>query len=128
LYPVAVYGCYFTYIQSHKGLLFFYLPILILAICDPLAALAGKRYPFGKYKIGMAKKTISGSLAFFLSSFLVTVCCFWFNTTPDFKLAAILPATFLITTTATAVEAISAQGSDNIFIPSVVVLNLTLIL
>ena len=41
LYPVAVYGCYLAYSYADKGLFFFYLPILTLAICDPLAALIG---------------------------------------------------------------------------------------
>ena len=126
LYPVAVYGCYLAYSYANMGLIFFYLPILTLAICDPIAALIGKSNPFGKYQIGASKKTLSGSLAFFASSICVSTLCYYFFRNHSFSLAAMLPMVFLIATTTTAVEAVSSKGTDNIFIPAIVVLNLTL--
>jgi len=127
LYPVAVYGCYLAFSYAHQGLFFFYVPILTLAICDPLAALIGKRNPFGRYQIGASKKTLSGSFAFFVSSVFVSMLCYYFFKN-QFSIPSILPMVFMIATTTTAVEAISAKGTDNIFIPAVVVLNLTLTL
>lgn len=50
-YPVAVYGCYLSYTFLNNQLIYYYLPILILAISDPLAALSGKRWPLGAYQI-----------------------------------------------------------------------------
>ena len=47
-YPVSVYGCYLVFQAEHQHFGFFYIPILTLAICDPIAALAGKRWPLGE--------------------------------------------------------------------------------
>ena len=49
MYPIIVYGCYLAY--SHYGqFMFYYIPILILALCDPVAAFVGMNYPRGKYQ------------------------------------------------------------------------------
>lgn len=78
-YPIAVYGCYLAYDFYDKTLLFYYLPILILAISDPLAALVlGKTWPWGVYKSGEDKKTLMGSMAFFVSAFFVSLSCLYF--------------------------------------------------
>jgi phytol kinase len=127
LYPVAVYGTYLAYNQAHNGLIVFYLPILILAICDPLAALVGKRYPWGKYQLGGSKKTLAGSAAFFVATCAVTYACFGLIQVNFMKTESILPTILLIATTTTAVEAISAYGFDNVSIPATVILNLTII-
>jgi phytol kinase len=128
LYPVAVYGVYLNYYYAHKGLILFYLPILILAICDPVAALAGKRYPYGKFKMGESKKTLVGSTAFFVTTCVITFLCFALSRDTFIENQHIIPLAFLIATTTTAVEAISGYGTDNVFIPGTVILNLTLIL
>jgi phytol kinase len=128
LYPVAVYGCYLAYSHANKGLFFFYLPILTLAICDPVAALVGKRYPYGRFRIGESKKTLAGSAAFFTSSCVITATCLYVRPTMHFSLETILPMVMLIATTSAAAEAVSAKGTDNVFIPAVVVLDLILIL
>lgn len=128
LYPIAVYGCYLAYSYAHKGLIMFYLPILTLAICDPVAALVGKRYPFGRYRIGASQKTLAGSFAFFISCCVITILCLYFRPTPYFSMESILPVVFLIATTTAAVEAMSTKGTDNIFVPMVAVLDLILIL
>src|SRR5690606_10018582 len=44
-YPVAVYGCYLSYSHQDYQYIYYYLPIMILAISDPLAALCGKNGP-----------------------------------------------------------------------------------
>ncbi|WP_221393042.1 hypothetical protein [Dyadobacter sp. NIV53] len=77
LYPVVVYGTYLIYTHVEKGLIMYYLPILILAICDPVAALTGKHYPFGSYRIGGNNKTLSGSLSFFIVCILITLTTFY---------------------------------------------------
>ncbi len=46
-YPVAVYGCYLAFLQYDCQYLYFYLPILILTFCDPIAALVGRKWPIG---------------------------------------------------------------------------------
>lgn len=128
LFPVAVYACFLIYFYAHKGLVFFYMPILILSVCDPVAALTGKRFPFGKYRINGGNKTMAGSLAFFVTSALVSILCLYFHQSGHFSIAYMLPSIFLIACTTTAVEAVSTNGTDNITIPAVAALNLTLIL
>jgi phytol kinase len=128
LFPIAVYACFLLYLYAQKGFVFFYLPVLILSICDPVAALTGKRFPFGKYRINGGNKTIAGSLAFFVTSALVAGLCLYFHQSGHFNIAYMLPSIFLIACTTTAVEAVSTRGTDNITIPAVAALNLALIL
>jgi dolichol kinase len=124
LYPIAVYGCYLVYDYFGKELLFFYLPVLTLAICDPIAALFGKRWPYGNFRIGNDTKTVMGSLAFFISSVAVTLILFYFLSTKN--LNDVLPVTLLIAATSSVTEVLSVKGIDNITIPASVVLILTL--
>jgi dolichol kinase len=124
LYPIAVYGCYLLYDYFGKELLFFYLPVLTLAICDPIAAFFGKRWPYGNFRIGKDTKTVMGSLSFFISSIAVTLILFYFLSTQN--LNDVLPVTLLIAATSSATEVLSVKGIDNITIPASVILILTL--
>ncbi|OJV22685.1 MAG: hypothetical protein BGO21_05895 [Dyadobacter sp. 50-39] len=124
LFPVIVYLLFLVYQMAGRGLIIFYLPILILAICDPVAALAGKRFPFGRYRIMGCGKSATGSLAFFTSALLVTVVAI-----P--ALGAPLPGAFpalLISLAATAAEGVGVKGMDNFTIPASVVSSLCLLL
>ena len=58
LYPIAVYSCFLLYQYHNNDLMFFYAPILVLAISDPLAALFGKRWPKGEFTVGKDSKTL----------------------------------------------------------------------
>lgn len=117
LYPLSVYICYLAYQQQGNKLVLFYLPVLTLAICDPVAALFGKRFPYGKYKIGASHKTIVGSSAFFLSSCLLNVCIVaWFGL-PAQPIVFIALSILLLSALATVSEALSSKGWDNLSIP-----------
>ncbi|MFN6946412.1 MAG: hypothetical protein ACK4ND_15800, partial [Cytophagaceae bacterium] len=129
LYPLAVYSCYLVYhVYSQKtgaepeSYIYFYLPILTLAICDPVAAAVGKRYPFGKFKIGKGYKTLAGSLAFFISSFVLTFILFYYFESYATKLGNYYVATGIIAVGASAIEAVSGKGVDNFTIPAIVTL------
>ncbi len=131
-YPVAVYGCYLVYdYYARKNAiapdpyLYFYLPILTLAICDPVAALAGKNFPYGRFTIGSDTKTLVGSSAFFVSSFtlgIVLFLCFAHGV----SWGLLLPVAVLIAALAAVSEALSGKGIDNITIPATVVIILVL--
>lgn len=124
LYPIAVYGCYLVYEYFGKNLLFFYLPVLTLAICDPVAALFGKRWPYGNFHIGDDRKTVTGSFTFFISSIAASIILFYFLSNKS--LNDNLPIILLIAVAGTITEAISIRGIDNITIPASVILVLTL--
>jgi phytol kinase len=115
LYPIIVYGCFLTY-QYFDQLPLYYVPILILAISDPIAALVGKSFPLGKYKSFGKFKTLSGSSAFLVSAFLL---CFFLlyglNSLPLHK--AIITALGVAFATSVA-EALTHKGFDNLSIPA----------
>ncbi len=122
LYPIIIYLTYWIF-TIFDDVLFFYLPILILAICDPIAALTGKKWPIGKYKIFKETKTLMGSSCFFVScvilttSFVIPLRDNWIE---------IVCVTFFISFITTLVEAVSQKGWDNLFIPLSVTASLLL--
>lgn len=77
LYPVIVFIVFLFYERHTRqpGLLFhpyfyFYAPVLVMAICDPLAALAGHAFR-RRYPQTFPGKTMAGSFTFFFSAALV---------------------------------------------------------
>lgn len=122
-YPIAVYGCYLAYIYFNYQYAYFYIPVLILAICDPIAALAGKRWPLGRYNIGNSSKTLMGSGMFFLSAFIVIVLL----SVMEHNMTRIVMRGLIIALFSTVSEAISGRGYDNITIPVSVLASLIVI-
>jgi phytol kinase len=113
-YPIAVYVCFFI-CAYYNNYIYFYLPILILAICDPLAALVGKSFPKGKYIIIRDQKTLVGSSAFLLSAVIVS-----FVLLNRFKSPLEINAvwlSFCIAIVTCFAEAVSQKGYDNLAIP-----------
>ncbi len=115
LFPVSVFGCFvlahYSSLQQHA--LFFYLPILTLAICDPLSALIGKKYPYGKYEVGINHKTFMGSGAFLISALLLGyIVSLLLNI--DVSVLTIALSALLCTF----IEGISRNGWDNLTIPT----------
>lgn len=127
LLPVAIYLTFLiSYILDNKFL--FILPILVLAICDPVASILGinlqqynQRVRIFTWKL---EKTWLGSLSFFISCFLVSIIALYFNQLHfDLK---IFWFSVLIAFTGTLAELFSYKGSDNLFIPISVLLILVL--
>lgn len=124
LFPVSVFGCYLAYQFFDNAQVYYYLPILILAVCDPLAALIGKKYPIGKFKIGDSYKTFLGSFAFFISCFIILYVSFY---NCESVLAELIIRCFVIALIATITEALSKNGFDNLMIPIVVAFMLIIV-
>jgi len=109
LYPVVVYGLY--YLQSTCGdLLLYTVPLLVLAISDPLAALIGGRYGAVIFTITGHTKSIMGVAVFFVSSLAVCLSM-------GVSLRVALP----IALASSIAEAFTIDGFDNLTIPLVVV-------
>lgn len=118
-YPASVYGCYLVFQAEHQHFGFFYIPILTLAICDPIAALAGKRWPLGKYTIGKDTKTLMGSGMFLLSAFIVYfVTVSMLN--PQTGIQPLIFRGLIVAIIACTAEAVSGKGTDNLTIPAAV--------
>lgn len=114
-YPVSVYVCYLAFANFDRQYIYFYLPILMLAICDPLAALAGKKWPWKPYKVGAGTKTWMGSSIFFVSAMILSLAISRFST---FELGIF--GVLLVSSVATIAEAVSRRGYDNLMIPMAV--------
>ena len=122
LYPIIIYVTYWIF-TIFDDVLFFYLPILILAICDPIAALTGKKWPRGKYKIFKETKTLMGSTWFFISCLILTMA---FVIPLRDNWLEIICVTLFISFITTLAEAASQKGWDNLFIPLTVTASLLL--
>lgn len=132
LYPIIVVGvfAFYQYMQSIHGqfeeLAYFYLPILVMAICDPVAALGGKLY---QRRYGATNgKTPFGSFCFFIMAIIVSsVILMLFNecyagekyAVPLGSLSLLI---FAVSISSMLAERFSDKGWDNFTIPSVVML------
>ncbi len=115
LFPIIVFGCFMVY-YSYGQYVFYYIPILILAICDPVAALVGKRFPFGRYTFIGHTKTLSGSLGFFI---VATVLSYLLLTlVGEYSSKSSFLAAIFISFATVVAEAVSHKGYDNLTIPA----------
>ena len=129
LLPVAIYLTFLISFNFNERL-FFILPILILAICDPIAGILGLEVQKYNHKIRIfgwkLKKTWLGSVSFLISSFMISIIALYFN-----RMVLDLKTFWLalgIAVIATLAELISWRGSDNLFIPMSVLLMLLIFL
>jgi len=114
-HPIAIYSC-FLYSQILNQPMFYVISILILAISDALAALVGKSYGANEYLVEVGtRKTVEGSITFFLTSFLITHLILLL-TTQTGRAESVLIA-LLISLIVTIFEGVSLKGADNLFIP-----------
>lgn len=114
VFPLVLYSSFLFY-DIYDQLLFYYLPILLLSICDPIAALVGKKYPLGIYKIKGHQKTLTGSLAFAISAVVVTVVSVY--SCDQYLVVDNMPLVVGITLLVTLAEALVINGYDNVSIP-----------
>lgn len=128
LLPLSIYITFL--ISDLCGNKFIYiLPMLILAICDPIAALLGMNVKKNR-KINIAGKPIGktwiGSIAFFFSSFIISLIALYIHS-EIFDLKIVWLAA-LVALTGTFAELIAWRGADNLTIPLSIVLILVLFL
>lgn len=114
-HPIAIYVC-FLYSQLLNQPWFYVISILILAVSDALAALVGKNYGANEFVVEIGtRKTVEGSVTFFLATFLITHLILLLAT-PTGRLECVLVA-LLISVIVTVFEGVSLKGADNLFIP-----------
>ncbi len=129
LLPVSIYLTFLISFNLNERL-FFILPMLILAICDPMAGILGLEVQKYNHKIRLfgwkLQKTWLGSGSFLVSSFMISIIALYFNRmTLDLKTFWLALGIAVIATLA---ELISWRGSDNLFIPMSVLVVLVLFL
>lgn len=91
------------------------LPLLVLAFSDAFAALIGKTYGRVHFRIHNQTRSLEGSLAFVVISFVITLIPLLLFT--EVGRAEALLIAFILSVLITCLEAISVHGLDNIFIP-----------
>ena len=129
LLPLSIYITFLLFDLLDNKFIYI-LPMLILAVCDPMAAIMGiniKTYN-GRIKIfgKRLNKTWLGSGTFLVSSFVISVIALYFHR-GVFDLKTFWLATLVAVSTMFA-ELISWRGSDNLSIPLSAVIVLVLFL
>lgn len=116
LYPLSVFICYAFFSLFNLSYVFFSLPVLILALCDPIAALSGKKLGWLPYSLDTETKTVAGNIGFFVTAFLISTLLIFhfFDAGPYHTMTAAL----LISIFSTLAEGISTDGKDNLSVPA----------
>lgn len=126
-YPAAVYFAFLTFeiirdrgISTLSPMLFFYLPILVMALCDPAAALIGRRFPLRSFQCGSGRKSVGGSAAFFVVALVLSQVLLVFFQKNELPVLLVVGLPLLVAAASMLAEAFTPQGFDNISIPLVV--------
>lgn len=109
LFPIAVAITFALYKWQGEPALYL-VPIAVLTYSDAAAALIGEHFGKVRLRLSRGSKTLEGSLAFFLVSFLAATAILSF--TP----AGIFTA-LIVSTISTFTEAICSGGLDNLLVP-----------
>jgi len=106
-----------VFVFAYGNTLLFVIPVLMLTLADPVAAIIGSRYGRLRYRIIKGQKSIEGSAAFFLVALSCVLIPLLLFTTMD-RVEAALVST-IVALLITIVEALAWEGLDNLFIPIV---------
>lgn len=129
LLPISIYVTFLiSFLFENK--LIYILPIVILAVCDPIAAILGINVKNFNGRIKMFgytfNKTWLGSGGFFVTSFVISLIALYFHHNA-FDLKTFWLA-FVVAFAGTLAELFSLGGTDNLTIPLSVVLILVVFL
>ena len=111
-FPVAVTG---LFLLADGNWVLYTLPLLTLTLADAVAALIGVSYGRLKYDGTEGRKSIEGSLAFFLVAFLAIHIPLLLFTTTGRAESLLIGLTFGVLVML--LEAVAWRGLDNLFIP-----------
>lgn len=115
LYPWVMFVMFYVQLKLENPLIFA-LPMLFMSVCDSAAFAFGNTWNWKPFMILGQKKTLSGSIAFFI---LAVICSFLLlnMTFPDALWTSMLPFVLILALSTTVVEAISINGYDNLTVP-----------
>lgn len=118
LLPLSIYLTFLLANMMDNKFLFI-LPMLILGICDPMAAIVGVGFQKNNHRIRLfgidTGKSLFGSSAFFFTAFIVSLIALYFNR-GSFQVETFGIA-LLVAAAGTVAEILSWRGSDNLSIP-----------
>lgn len=120
IYPIVFFCLYMLCYWTDKPI-YFSLPVLLFTASDGLAGELGNIFKWKPYRINRVSKTMSGSLAFFVSAFVFSSISFYFFDN-SFSVLSIVGYSLLMALFTTIAEALFTKGWDNISVPFVAVL------
>ena len=111
-FAVAVAGLLFL---ANSNPVYYVVPVLILSLADAAAAVVGRGWPRGRLPAVFGGKTMSGSLAFFITAFAITATSLsWLTGLTPLPVFAV---SMVVAMGCTVAEAVSTGGLDNISVP-----------
>ena len=117
-YPLAIFATF--WIGTSTGHPEFYvIAILVLAVSDSLASLVGSNYGVMTFLVQDDRKSVEGSLFFFITTFTIVHVALTLLTPLD-DLACLLVAVY-VAALVTALELICLAGADNFYVPVAVI-------
>jgi dolichol kinase len=120
VYAAGLYAA-FALANDTRG---FQIAVLILALADPAAALAGRAFGRRHFRAFATTRSLEGSLAF---AAVAVVIVFALQASAGLPLGVVLVRAIVLAAATTFVEAMSPAGLDNLAIPLVAILVLQLL-
>lgn len=111
-YPLAVV---LLFTLAYDERVFYLISVLALIVSDPAAALLGKVYGKTAYWVEEDRRSIEGSVSFFVTTFLIVHLPLLLMTELDRDVCVLLA--LHISLVVTLIEGVSLRGSDNLLIP-----------
>ena len=114
LFPIVISICFYAYLEIDNPI-YYYLPLILMILSDPIAALAGFLYPIKKYKNGSEFKSMGGTSAFFISATILSIL--FISRFSELDLWQTAGFSLIIGGVSATVEGLSKKGFDNLLIP-----------
>lgn len=105
-----------VFLLADGNALFYVLPIAILTLADAAAALTGSRYGRKFFTVEDGRKSIEGSVAFFMVALILSMVCLLLLS--DVPRGNVILLALIVAAFGTLVEADSWRGFDNFFLPA----------
>lgn len=115
LFPLSVLLCFYVY-KSTDEAAYYYLPIAILTLSDPIAAIVGQHTNSCKISIGNQTKSLIGTMAFIASALIISIVLNYYF---SFQYSVVLLV--IVSISSGVIELYSRNGFDNITIPMSVI-------
>ena len=112
-------------IADRAGSFQYVIPLLILTISDAAAAVVGRSLPRGRFAVLGNRKTVSGSATFLVTAFSITSISLTAGT--GLPASQVLGVSMTVAVATTVTEAVSVKGLDNLGVPIVAWLILSLL-
>ncbi len=111
-FPISIY---LLFLLGHDQAVFYLISVLVLMLSDALAALIGTTYGRAIYAVERDRRSVEGSVVFFLTTFFAVHLPLLLMTNIS-RGAGVLIA-LQIALVVTCFEAISVRGADNLVVP-----------